>query len=666
MPHRKRFNLFVYGTLMDPTVFRAVLGCSMVSHPEDADGKEYFYTADAVLNGYKKISPDNTYLYAVPDRGHRIRGYLIHGLPIERMAALKKYEGRNYSRRAVQVVTAEGKVRAYAFVGNREQLEHAFGWSFRDPLKQEILLAKKIDQAVLETQKEHFQSEEETLREAVAELRGSTIRDITRRHFEAGGISDYTIRQMIRRQALPDFTHLRANEQARPFLRNYLRLVMRQVVFNQIEEKVHEEFRYELDHLPSSPVQRTEPTSFHPPPRDSSDLFYERVASSLVALRLLNRSRTVLDVILADVLGELDVQTHRLVDYVRQAVLLAEALYDSRQARSQVIFVRTHTGFGHMPLGAELEFSNIGHDVIRDPQGQINRDPVYDGFLYFYDFALNELTWKLGGHVDDHHEKAPGKPRRGFFEVALGNLSVEANISKPITRDPWVLNQLIHQTMRFYDVRPHSVHISMQLRSQHKPDRDRLLPWYVVQCLFALMGDPGEEPDGHFRIRRLWRGEIVRFEPAPVLLFSSISRRYSIQYDEDAVSAPDESEGRYVQQFRFPRLSPDLNYEPLVLALKGVQIYYRPGDFLTPAQYENSPAHRRLFEKLLAWGESPSPIPEKDIHRFLDHVRAGLLRERRGQPAHSRAYIAWATDELAKMLEQFNARFALRRATAKK
>ncbi|MBN1943768.1 MAG: gamma-glutamylcyclotransferase [Phycisphaerae bacterium] len=658
MPTRKRFNLFVYGTLMDPAVFRAVLGCNMVSHPDEADGREYFRAAEAVLNGYKKISPDNTYLYAVPDRGHRIRGYLIHGLPAELLPALKKYEGRNYVRRSVQVVTTEGRVRAFMFVGNQKQLEHSFGWSFHDPLKQEILLTRKIDQAVRETEEEQLHTDEKIMREAVSELRGSTIRDITRRHFEAGGISDYTIRQLIRGHSLRDCAHLRTNEQAQPFLSSYLTMVIRQVVFNRIEQKVRDEFRYELDHLPSSPVRRTSPKQTTQPQGDASSILYERIISSLVALRLLNRSRTVLDVVVADVLGDLDFQKASLVDYVRRAVLAAEAIYNSRAAKGQITFVRTHMGFGYMPLGAELEFSNIGHDVIRDPRAQVNHDPVYDGFLYFYDFGLDELTWKLGGHVDDHHEKAPGKARRGFFEVALGNLSVEANISKPITRDPWVLNQLIHQTMRLYNVKPHSVHVSMQLRSQQKPDRNRTLPLYVMQCLFAMMGDPGPGPSGRVQIRRLTRGEIVRREPVPSMLFSSVSKRYSIQFDEDALPfTAGEGEGRYVQQFRFLRLTPEMNYEPLVMALKGVQIHFRPGDFLTPAQYETSRRHRLLFEKLMAWGEAPGPIPARDVERFLEYVQKGLLRERRGQPAHSRAYIAWSVGELADMLEQYNARF---------
>ncbi len=659
MAKQERFNLFVYGTLMDPAVFRAVVGCDLVYEDDEVDGKNTFRASRAVLNGHKKISPDNTYLYAMPDRGHRIRGYLIRSLPARVLPALKKYEGQNYLRRTVQVQTRSGVEKALIFVGNEKQLEHSFGYSFRDPLKQEILLGRKIEEAVRQAEAKQLQTNEREMRQAVSELSGSTIRDIQRRHFEAGGISNYAIRQLIRDHPIRDYDRIHKNPDVASFVPSYLSMVIRQVVFNQFEERIRKEFRYELDHLPSPPVRRTVSSQ-----RRSSDVsvaesvLYERIVSSLVALRILNKSHALLNMVVTESLGALDFASNHLVDYVRRATVAAEAIYDPKAAKTQIHFVRSHMGFGFMPLGAELEFSNIGHDVIRDPHAQAVHDPKYDGFLYFYDFALDELTWKLGGHVDDHREKAPGKPRRGFFEVALGNLSVEANLSKPITRDPWVLNQLIHQTMRFYPIQPHSVHMSMQLRSQHRPNRDRLLPFYAMQCLFALVGDPVRGADGRVRIRRLQPGEIIRSDPPASMMFSEISKRYSRREEGEYLPGTQKTEGRYVQQFRFLRLSPEINYEPIVMALKGVQIHFHPGNFMTPAQYENSPAHRALFDKLLEWGEAPSPMDPKNVERFLSHVQEGLLRERRGQPAHSRAYIAWCLSRLTERIEHFNAMVA--------
>ena len=81
MQEAKPFNLFMYGTLMNPAVFRAVLGKRLVLRAGQAKDVDACYARRAVLTGYKKISPDSTYLYAMPDAQGRIRGYLVDDLP---------------------------------------------------------------------------------------------------------------------------------------------------------------------------------------------------------------------------------------------------------------------------------------------------------------------------------------------------------------------------------------------------------------------------------------------------------------------------------------------------------------------------------------------------------------------------------------------------------
>lgn len=631
------FNLFVYGTLMSPIVFRTVLGRRLVFAPAEADGVETIYARDAVLNRYSKISPDNTYLYAVPDPHGRIRGYLIGPLPPEAMEPLRRYEGRNYKRQRLTVTTKDGVETAYAFVANLKKLEHSFGYEFRDPLKQEILLREKIEAALLETETEQLHTAEQTTRRAVGELHGLTIRDIIRRHFEAGGISNYVIKRSIKDKPLRDYSRIMQDPQARALAPNYLRLVLRQVLFNEIEEKIRQDFRYQIDQLSPRPE------------------FYERTISSLAALKLLNAQPPLLDLLAADSLTDLHFGTNRLLDFVRWGIEAADAVYDAHAARREIDLIRSHMGRGHVPLGAELEFSNIGHMVIRDPAGHSVRDTLYDGFLYFRDFALDVLTWKLGGHIDDHHQKASERPRRGFFELALGNVSIEANLSKPITDDPWLLNQIIHEARRFYPIHPHSVHISLQMRSQHRPARNRTLPLGILKCLFAIAGDPQRDPAQGVRIQRLASDEIVNADPVPILLFSDISRRHSRNADESELVRPGQAAGRYVQQFKFLRLAPEINYEPVVMALKGLQLSLSPGSFLTPAQYQTSRKHRELFEDLLVWGLAPTAIESDEIETFLAHVYDGLIGERRGKPAHGEAYIAWSLQQLRTLLRRFNA-----------
>ncbi len=634
----KSFNLFVYGTLMNPSVFRAVLGRRLVSKASEADGAEAFFPRRAILNGYKKVSPDRTYLYAVPDPHGRIRGHLVGPLPGECLSALRYYEGRNYSRKRIRVTTREGTAEAVAFVGNLKQLEHAFGYAFHDPLKQEILLQKKIDAALNEAQREKLHTDGTIGRRAVGELRGSTIRDLYRRHFEAGGISDYAIRHSIMDDPLRDFDLIADDPEAIALAPNYLELVIRQVIFNQFEERIRTDFRYELDHIPQD------------------ENYYERTISSLAALELLNASGDLLDAIVRNCMDKLQFGKDHLVDFIRWSVMAADSIYDPQNARRQTQFIRNHMGRGYISLGAELEFSNIGHEVIRDPKGDDIRDPLFDGFLYFRDFGLDILTWKLGGHLDDHREKASGKRRRGFFEVALGNLSIEANLSKPITADPWILNQFIHAARRFYKIAPHSVHVSLQLRSQNRPLRDRTLPLGIMKCLFAIAGDPRLDENGALKIGRLTGNEIVNRDDPPSMLFSDIRKRYSSETDEAApLPGSPFRRGRFVQQFRFLRLSPRLNYESVVLALKGLQLSLRPGSFLTPQQYKTSRRHRKLFHDLLEWGLSPQALSEEDMTAFLTAVRDGLMSEYRGKPTHSEAYIEWGLSRLLKYMQGYNA-----------
>jgi len=620
---------------MNPSVFRAVLGRRLAMVAADADGTEALYARDAVLNHYKKISPDNTYMYAVPDPQGRIRGYLVGPLPGECMEALLKYEGRNYSRRTLQVETAQGPQRALIFVGNLKQLKHAFGYPFHDPFKQEVLLRAKIDSALLEAEREQLHTTETVSRRAVGQLHGSTIRDLVRRHFDGGGISDYAIRHSLRDQPLRDFSRIADDPQARKVSAHYLGMVIRQAMFNEIEDHIYRDFRFELDHM--SPGEE----------------YYERTLSCLAALRMLNAGIVFVDKLASHRLAGLRFDAEHLVDFVRSAVAAADAIYSAPAAREQVEFIRNHMGGGHVPFGAEMEFSNIGHGVILDPEARLLRDPQYDGFLYFTDFALDVLTWKLGGHIDDHHEKFSLRPRRGFFELALGNVSIEAGLSKPVTDDPWVLNQLLQECMRFYRIKPHSVHISLQIRSR-RPSRDRLLPVGVLKCLFAIAGESVSGPDGKVRINRLVNDEIIRREPTPAMLFSEISLRHSHEAEDLPPGLRASAAGRYVQQFKFLRLTPKLNYEPVVMALKGIQLALSPGTFMTAPQYKTKPKHRRTFEELLAWGADPRPIAMSDLEEFLGIIHQGLRTEHRGHSAHSDAYIAWSLSQLRDMVRGFN------------
>jgi hypothetical protein len=199
------------------------------------------------------------------------------------------------------------------------------------------------------------------------------------------------------------------------------------------------------------------------------------------------------------------------------------------------------------------------------------------------------------------------------------------------------------------------VHISLQLRSNQEPMVDRPLPLSVLKCLFALAGDPQPGPDGRPVIHRLASDEIRRELPCPTMMFSHVSRRRSEEGETShAALRADARSGRYVQQFKFLRLREQLNYEPIVVALKGLQIRYRPGNFIVGDQYARVDKIRRRYGALLEWGSAPGPLAAEDVDTFLNAVAEGLQTEHRGKRAHRGAYIDWSQDQLRQMLARFN------------
>ena len=241
------------------------------------------------------------------------------------------------------------------------------------------------------------------------------------------------------------------------------------------------------------------------------------------------------------------------------------------------------------PLGAELEFSNLGANAVGEHQGsEQKKDIVYDGFRYFYDFCLDILCWKLGGYIDDHSGSTDTVRRCGFFELAPGRLNIKGEISRPATADPWTINQLINEIVKFYDVKPHSLHLSFQLR-KNQIDNHKILSLDFVKCLLALGGGLEKNKNGSLSLSRIANGEIIQYQQGEELNFArTSSRRFFWGQDSVAEKLPSQVTSS-VQQYKYIRLEKDANYEPLILCLKGLQMTCNPGDYLTAEQLSSKP-----------------------------------------------------------------------------
>ena len=641
-----KVNLFIYGSLREPAIFKSVSGLGLTKKPSKID--EQTLLADpALLPSYRKVSPDNVYFYAVANPSSRINGLVIYDVPARAMAEIDKYEGKRYKRETVKVNTANGPVKAQAYLVSHELMRKHFGDRFHVNLIHELWLRKRIEKFI----RRHTRPGEQTVdakleRYADRELLATTERDLVISHYGTDAVSDYYLAHELDRPR-PSIAHLYSDRQATPFIQNYLALVIKQVLLNQLEEKIQSRYRFELEHM------RT------------SERYFKRSISLLAALQMINANSNSVDLIIKDCLRIMPCDKYDLIDYVKYAVRAAKSIFDWRVAQSHLNHIRSNFQPGLVPLGAEIELSNLGSATLGPRRSARKRtDPIYDGFRYFHDFHLDIFSWKLGGYIDDHTGSTDYSRRVGFLELAPGRLNITGELSRPATADPWLLNQLIHEIVTFYDVQPHSLHLSFQLRKR-QIGRQKVLPLGFVKCLLVLGGGTEQKKTGRLWVSRMAYDEITRqipkgekgrspYESGEELVFARTNRRKWYLGEDEVGDRPPVQATTYVQQYKFIRLESRANYEPLIMCLKGLQMAYNPADYLTAEQLSSSRKLQQEYEELKKWAAEPTQISPQIISKFLNTVQEGLMNEGHRRPAHKLHHIDWALSAIDVQLRMFN------------
>ncbi|MBN2356942.1 hypothetical protein JXO59_12575, partial [candidate division KSB1 bacterium] len=500
--------------------------------------------------------------------------------------------GQLYQRQILQVEVEAETVEAYVYIAIPEAVQSYIdkGFGHRDRLEEFVersvnrYLDAKADRALLLDRKS-------LALKVTRELLSEEIQGLLMQYFYDDGMPSFLLKHEIEKADLPTLDWLQTDRKAQVYADRYLTLVVKFMIFNQIEVRFRDQFRGYVK---------------------TADQYYQHTLSSLMTLKLLTEKHAHL----STAMTQLQVNRYRpdltYADYAVAAIFIAEELYEKSAAQTIVDWVQRNRRVGLSPLGAEMEFSQLG---VRAIHANENEDPEYDGFYYFYDFDLMRRGWKLGAHIDDHGFLAPPYKRtRGFLELAFGRYRLYGDVSKPATQDPWVLAQLIQLTVRFIEVRPHSLHLSIQAETG-TPFRQIENPEFFL-CLLLLGGDLREDQGGRLREMRIFHQEILH--PDMGIYISRLNRHRPKNDARELTS---------VVEFQFPRLYFDYDYQPLIMALKGFQHQANPYPLKDckdcPFEEENAEIELALKQ----WAAYPSPVPESSINRFLDIVAQGLQSE---------------------------------------
>ena len=184
--------------------------------------------------------------------------------------------------------------------------------------------------------------------------------------------------------------------------------------------------------------------------------------------------------------------------------------------------------------------------------------------------------------------------------------------------------------------------------------KQKVLPLSFIKCLLVLGGDPQPKSTGRLWVSRMDHDEIKRHSYGEELVFMRTSKRKSYMVQDAVGEKPPPHSITHIQQYKFIRLDPRANYEPLIMALKGLQLAYNPGDYLTPEQLKQSRRLRHQYQQLKEWSANPSQISRSTRGRFLDAVKKGLMTEANHRPYHQLHYIDWALGALDIQLRLFN------------
>ena len=576
-----KVDLFVYGTMMNDHHVRLLFNRKVDSEP-------------AILHNYMRVVPPGAFFFIVKQHGAVTQGRLLKDLTREELARIDAFEdeGNLYYRKVVVVRTQENRRRrCMTYVGNISALQKSFGKEILFEDRYSLYLERKIDQILEKIEPDRH----EITRRALRELMGSAVDSLIESHFDGNYICNYIMIQAFNDARPPLLANVMAIEELRPYADNYIRFACKHIIFNQLVELIRH-------HFPDAV-------------RLSKKYFRHGLAILLAFLYYNGRYERIRKMMKEKSLDRI-VPGRLYRDYAVLCINLVEEIYNRDEMAELCDYVDQHWYSTPTPLGAELEFSHLGARAVVAEPGE---DQFYDGFFWFNDFDLQRRTWRMGGHVDSHRTVVAGNERhRGFLEYAFGRFNIVGDLSRPLFDCPWAMSKLINEAVRFLDIPPHSLHISMEL-SGEKHSHITAVPhkFSDLACLLMLGGDLRRDEEGKLREWRIFNRELDT-NMRDSLNFSDRKYHYS---------RPDQSEDEAsdVMEYKFLRLrEEETDYSNVIVALKGYQFGTHARPISIPKQGQPE-LPEQVF--LREWAASPQSLSIPEIQAFVDTVERGLCDE---------------------------------------
>ena len=243
-------------------------------------------------------------------------------------------------------------------------------------------------------------------------------------------------------------------------------------------------------------------------------------------------------------------------------------------------------------IGIELEFSNVG------TKGGNFFEPgtaALRNFSKYHHYHLLRFMWRFGAYIDSNFRAKQLIKKGGFLEYTFMSKADKIKTTRPLTPSPSLAAGLISEGTLFTPVKPHSLHLTVEL---NKTGRTRDITFEELIFFLILTADI-DVRNGKTVETRIAEGDIKGLAV------------YRDRFNKDGVKQTLE----YAHMRLSRKMARNGIYEPLTCAMIA---------FKNTLSFSPAPQWRRL---ILDWALNPRK-PKTDVFACFEIIEEGLLMEK--------------------------------------